>query len=31
MGRNQDAIKDYTKAIDSTPKNAEAYFNRGKY
>ena len=31
MGRDEDAIKDFTKAIEINPLFAEAYYNRGKY
>ena len=29
MGRGEDALNDYTKAIEIDPQSAEAYFNRG--
>ena len=30
LGRKEDAINDYTQAIDIDPKYANAYNNRGK-
>ncbi len=30
MGRNEEAIKDYDKAIELNPQYAKAYNNRGK-
>ena len=31
LGRKKDAIKDYTKAIEINPEDADAYNNRGIY
>ena len=31
LGRNEEAILDFTNAIDINPHYAEAYYNRGKY
>ena len=31
MGREEDAIKDYTSAIEINPSSVETYYNRGKY
>ena len=31
LGRKEEAIKDYTKAIDINPQYAVAYYNRGLY
>ena len=30
MGRNEEAIKDYSKAIEINPKDDASYGNRGK-
>ena len=29
LGRKEEAIKDFTKAIEIDPKKSEAYYNRG--
>ena len=29
LGRKEEAIKDYTKAIEIDPKYSKAYYNRG--
>ena len=29
LGRREEAIKDYTKAIDIDPQDSDAYYNRG--
>ena len=31
LGRIEDAINDYTKAINNNPQNASAYKHRGRY
>ena len=31
LGRNEEAIADYSKAIEIDPKDAKPYFNRGNY
>ena len=31
LGREEEAIKDYTKAVDINPQYEFAYVNRGKY
>ena len=31
MGRKEDAINDYTKAIEVNPQYFKAFFNRGTY
>ena len=31
LGRKEEAIKDYTKAIDINPQYAVAYYNRGLF
>ena len=31
LGRNEEAIKDYTKAIEINPQDHEVYFNMGYY
>ena len=31
LGRKEDAINDFTKAIEINPQDASAYYNRGRY